>query len=209
MLENYNTQSSKQQQCNQGAAVPGNDNFVTSGRKVTLSISETLPESANVGGGSTGLTANQISRSNRASKVGTLGQMTTLVLGGKERSVSSRRGSAPSRVSLFTAVKRQGPAGIDSANRTKRHFDGSKYIYQPHLALTNLDSRVIEACPCEQKAQAYWSQALRKSPKASVLKACPQRQAHNAQHHPGDYLAKARAKDLHLVNDSLAGGVFA
>jgi hypothetical protein len=209
MLENYNTQSSKQQQGNQGAAVPGNDNLVTGRRKVTLNISEALPEPTNVGGGSTRLTANQIARSNRAGKVGSLGQMASLVLGGKEGSVPSRRGSAPSRVSLFTAVKRQGPAGIDAANRTKWYIDGSKYIYQPHFAPTNLDSGVIEASPGEQKAQAYWSQALRKTPKASFLKTRPQRQAQNAQHHPGDYLAKARAKDLHLVNDSLARGVFA
>jgi hypothetical protein len=209
MLENYNTQSSKQHQRNQSAAVPSNDNLFTGNRKVTLSIPEAFPEPTNVGGGSTGLTANQVTRPNCASKVGALRQMTSLVFGGKERSVSSRRGSTPSRVFLFATVKSQSPAGVDSADFTKWHFDGSKYIYQPHLALTNLDSRVIEASPGEQQAQAYWSQALRKTQKASILKACPQRQAQNAQHHPGDYLAKARAKDLHLVNDSLAGGVFA
>ena len=209
MLENYNTQSSKQHQGNQGAAVPGYDNLVTVVRKVTLNIPETFPKPANVGSGSTGLTADQVSRSNRASKVGALGQMAPLVFGGKERSVSARSGSAPSRVFLFATVKSQSPAGVDSADFTKWYFDGSKHIHQPHLALTNLDSGVIEASPGEQKHQAHWSQALRKSPKSSFLKACPQRQAQNAQHHPGDYLAKARAKDLHLVNDSLAGGVFA
>ena len=209
MLEDYNTQSSKQQKGNQGASVPGNDYWLTDTWKVARNIPQVLPEPTNVGGGSTGLATNQVSRSNRASQIGAFGQMATLVFGGKERSVSSRSGSTPSRVSLFAAVKRQGPTRVDSTNGTKRYFDGSKDIYESDLALTNRNLRVVETRPGKQKAQAHWSQALGKAPKTSFFNTCPQCQDHDAQYYPGDYLAKARAKDLHLVNDSLAGGVFA
>jgi hypothetical protein len=209
MLENYNTQSGKKQQGNQGAAVPRNNYWLTDTWKVARSIPQVLPEPTNVGGGSTRLATNQVSRSNRASQIGTLWQMASLVLGGEERSVSSRCSSTPSRVSLFTAVKRQSPAGVDSTNGTKRYFDGSKDIYQSDLALTNLNLRVVETRPGQQKAQSHWGQALGKAPKASFFDTCPHCQDHDSQYHPGDYLAKARAKDLHLVNDSLAGGVFA
>ena len=209
MLENYNTQSDKQQQGNQGAAMPSNGYWFTDTWKVARNIPQVLPEPTNVGGGSTRFTANQISRSNRAGQIGAFGQMATLVLGGEERSVSSRCGSTPSRVSLFTAVKRQGPTSVDSTDGTQRYFDGSKDIYEPDLALTNLNLGVVETRPGEQKAHAHRSQALGKAPKARFFDACPQCQDHDSQYHPGDYLAKARAKDLHLVNDSLAGGVFA
>ena len=209
MLENYNTQSDKQQQGNQGAAVPSNDYWLTDSWKVSRNIPQVLPEPTNVGGGSTRLTANQIPRSNRASQIGAFGQMATLVLGCKKRSVSSRRRSTPSGVSLFTAVERQSPTSVDSTNGTKRYFDGSKDIYESDLALTNLNLGVVEASPGKQKAEAHWGQALGKAPKASFFDTCPECQDHDSQYHPGDYLAKARAKDLHLVNDSLAGGVFA
>jgi hypothetical protein len=209
MLENYNTQPGKQQQGNQGAAVPRNNYWLTDTWKVSRDIPQVLPEPTNVGGGSTRFTANQIARSNRAGQIGAFGQMATLVLGGKERSVSARCGSTPSRVSLFTAVKSQSPTRVDSTNGTKRYFDGSKDINESDLALTNLNPRIVETRPGKQKAQPNWGQALGKAPKTSFFDACPQCQDHDSQHHPGDYLAKARAKDLHLVNDSLAGGVFA
>ena len=209
MLENYNTQSREQQQGNQSASVPSNNYWPTDTREVTRCVPQALPEPTNVGGGSTRLTAEQIARPNRAGQIGTLGQMASLVLGCKERSVSSRCGSTPSGVSLFAAVKSQRPPSVDSTNGTKRYFDGSKDIYQSDLALTNLNLRVVETSPGKQKAQPNWGQALGKAPKASFFDTCPECQDHDSQYHPGDYLAKARAKDLHLVNDSLAGGVFA
>ena len=209
MLENYNTQSGKQQQGNQGASVPSNDHWLTDTWKVARNIPQVLPEPTNVGGGSTRLATNQIARSNRASQIGAFGQMATLVLGGKERSVSSRRRSAPSGVSLFTAVERQSPTSVDSTDGTNGYFDGSKDIYESDLALTNLNLGVVEPRPGKQKAEAHRGQALGKAPRASFFDTCPQCQDHDSQCHPGDYLAKARAKDLHLVNDSLAGGVFA
>lgn len=209
MLKNYNTQSSKQHKGNQGASVPGNDYWLTGAGKVSLGISQALPEPTYVGGWSTGFTANQIARSNRAGQVSALGQMASLVFGGKERRVPSGSGSTPSRVSLFSAVQSQGPTGIDSTYRTKRYLDGSKDIYESDLALTNLNLWVVEARPNQKHAQGHWSKTLGNTPEAGGFVARPKGESHDAQHHPGDYLAEARAKDLHLVNDSLARGVFA
>ena len=64
-------------------------------------VSTLLPESSDVGCGSSGVAANEISWSNGSGDVGALGEVLSLVAGGKDAAVATRSWSTPGRYLAF------------------------------------------------------------------------------------------------------------
>ena len=76
-------------------------------------VSTLLPESSDVGCGSSGVAANEISWSNGSRDVGAFGEMLSLVAGGKDAAVATGSWSTPRRYPAFICGDCQRPAGVD------------------------------------------------------------------------------------------------
>ena len=72
-----------------------------------------LPESSDVGSGSSGFAADEISWSNGSGDVGALGEVLSLVAGGKDAAVATRSWSTPGRYLAFICGDCERPAGVD------------------------------------------------------------------------------------------------
>ena len=72
-----------------------------------------LPESSDVGSGSSGFAADEISWSNGSGDVGALGEVLSLVAGGKDAAVATRSWSSPGRYFAFVGGDCKRPAGVD------------------------------------------------------------------------------------------------
>ncbi len=73
-------------------------------------VSTLLPESSDVG---CGFAADEISWSNGSGDVGALGEMLSLVAGGKDAAVATRSWSTPGRYFAFICGDCERPAGVD------------------------------------------------------------------------------------------------
>ena len=76
-------------------------------------VSTLLPESSDVGSGSSGFAADEISWSNGSGDVGALGEVLSLVAGGKDAAVATGSWSTPGRYFAFTCGDCERPAGVD------------------------------------------------------------------------------------------------
>jgi len=72
-----------------------------------------LPESSDVGSGSSGFAADEISWSNGSGDVGALGEVLSLVAGGKDAAVATGSWSTPCRYFAFICGDCERPAGVD------------------------------------------------------------------------------------------------
>ena len=78
-----------------------------------IQTSPLLPESSDVGSGSSGFAADEISWSNGSGDVGALGEVLSLVAGGKDAAVATRSWSTPGRYLAFICGDCECPAGVD------------------------------------------------------------------------------------------------
>jgi len=76
-------------------------------------VSTLLPESSDVGSGSSGVAADEISWSNGSGDVGALGEVLSLVAGGKDAAVATRSWSTPGRYFAFICSDCERPSGVD------------------------------------------------------------------------------------------------
>ena len=76
-------------------------------------VSTLLPESSDVGCSSSGVAANEITWSNGSRDVGALGEVLSLVAGGKDAAVATRSWSSPGRYFAFVGGDCERPAGVD------------------------------------------------------------------------------------------------
>ena len=76
-------------------------------------VSTLLPESSDVGCGSSGVAANEISWSNGSRDVGAFGEMLSLVARGKYAAVATGSWSTPGRYFAFICGDCERPAGVD------------------------------------------------------------------------------------------------
>ena len=76
-------------------------------------VSTLLPESSDVSSCSSGVAANEISWSNGSGDVGALGEMLSLVAGGKDAAVATGSWSTPGRYFAFICGDCERPAGVD------------------------------------------------------------------------------------------------
>jgi len=76
-------------------------------------VSMLFPESSDVGCGSSGIAANEISWSNGSRDVGAFGEMLSLVARGKDAAVATRSWSSPGRYFAFVGGDCERPAGVD------------------------------------------------------------------------------------------------
>jgi len=76
-------------------------------------VSTLLPKSSDVGCGSSGVAANEISWSNGSGDVGAFGEMLSLVAGGKDAAVATRSWSTPGSYFAFVGGDCERPAGVD------------------------------------------------------------------------------------------------
>lgn len=197
--------TSEQHQNQNGFGVPMGLNLGTS---VNL-VSNWLPQPSNGCCGSSRVGGHQIARSNGSSQVATLWKVSTLVLGGKERSVATRGNRTPCRVLLASNKQSQCPTGINSTNRIDWNLEGSENVDEQYLALANFNPRPIEHRPNGKNHQAGWGQAQCHTPESRFCVAGTKCQQHDGGNYPGNCFAEAGSKDLHIANDSLAPGVFA
>ena len=204
MLESQR-KTREQNQNQNGFGVPMGLNL---GASVNL-VSDWLPQGSDGCCGGTRGSGHQISGPNGSSQVATFRKVSSLVFGGKERSVTTRCNSTPGRVFLASNKQGQGPTGVNAANRIDWHFKGSENIDQQKLALANFNAGSIERRPNRKNHQAGWDQAQRKAPEARFGIAGTKRKQHDGGNYPGNCFTETRSKDLHIANDSLAPGVFA
>ena len=76
-------------------------------------VSTLLPKSSDVGCGSSGVAANEISWSNGSGDVGAFGEMLSLVAEGKDAAVATRSWSTPGSYFAFVGGDCERPAGVD------------------------------------------------------------------------------------------------
>ena len=76
-------------------------------------VSTLLPKSSDVGCGSSGVAANEISWSNGSRDVGAFGEVLPLVAGGKDAAVATRSWSTQGRYLAFICGNCERPAGVD------------------------------------------------------------------------------------------------
>ena len=76
-------------------------------------VSTLLPESSDVGCGSSGVAANEISWSNGSRDVGAFGEMLSLVAGGKDAAVATRSWSTPGSYFAFVGGDCERPTGVN------------------------------------------------------------------------------------------------
>ena len=76
-------------------------------------VSMLFPESSDVGCGSSGVAANEISWSNGSRDVGALGEVLSLVAGGKDAAVATRSWSTPGSYFAFICGDCERPASVD------------------------------------------------------------------------------------------------
>lgn len=209
MLERSDSHSNQHTESHQGARVPLDRSFELTASGDFCTVSSCLPEPSDIGSGSAGIGVDEVSGSNGASQVGALRQVSTLILGGKEGSVSAGCCSTPGGELLAGGEKRQRPAGIDALDGTKRDVDGSKDIHQSNLFFTDLNPGVMKTSPNQKGHQCCGGDAHGNTPESALQVAGKKSQQHDQANNPGDDLAKTGSKDLHVNNDSLATGVFA
>jgi len=138
LVENNKVQNHQSTKASQLAEVPGDNNLSVFLEGTCISL--LLPVAANGRSSSTGISADEISRSNGAGEVGALGQMLTLLSAGEDAGVSSRCGCRPAADALATVeVERKSPARVDSCDLLHGDLEGSNHVLDYNLVFTHLN----------------------------------------------------------------------
>lgn len=87
-----------------------------------------FPEPSDVSGRGSRVTADQVTGSNGASKVGALGKVRTLIFGCKDAAVTTRGWSTPSAVSGFFGEQGQRPFGVNAFDCREAHIVSSQNV---------------------------------------------------------------------------------
>ena len=138
LVENNKVQNHQCTKASQLAEVPSDSDFgiFLDGASVSL----LFPVAANGGCSSTGIGADQISRSHGAGEVGALGQMLTLLTASEDACVSSRCSCRPAGDALAAfEVERKSPAGVDSCDPLHGHLEGSEHVLDYNFVFTHLN----------------------------------------------------------------------
>ena len=138
LVENNKVQYHQRTKASQLAEVPGDSDFgiFLDGASVSL----LFPVAANRRRSSTGIGADQISRSNGASEVSALGQVLTLLAACKDAGVSSGCGCGPASDAFTTfEVESKSPAGVDSCDLLHGNLEGSYDVLDYNFVFTHLN----------------------------------------------------------------------
>ncbi len=138
LVENNKVQNHQSSKAGQLAEVPSDNDFgiFLEGASVSL----LFPVTANGRRSSTGIGADQISRSNGAGEVGALGQMLTLLTASEDAGVSSGCSCRPTGDAFTTfEVESKSPAGIDSCDFLHGNPEGSNDVLDHNLVFTDLN----------------------------------------------------------------------
>lgn len=138
LVENQKVQNHQRAKASQLAEVPGDSDFGIFFERATISL--LFPVAANGGCSSTGIGADQISRSHGASEVSALGQMLTLFSAREDAGVSSGCRCRPAGDALAVLeVNSQSPAGVDSCDLLHGNLEGPKHVLDYNLVFTDLN----------------------------------------------------------------------
>ena len=158
---------------------------------------------------STRVAGDQIAWSHGAGKVGAFRKVSSLILGGKDGSVSSWSAGAPGGVFLFTGKQGQCPTGVNPCNCTPGNVEGSENISESYPALINLHP----GKPKEQNHKVTNESHARQHAEATLGAFGSEnhteyqgQQQHDAN---GQNAAEFRSKNLHDSNHLVSKGVFA
>ena len=161
------------------------------------------------GGRSPRVSVDQIAWPYGAEQVTGLGQVFTLILGGKECCVPARSWCTPGNVFAALGVNLESPAGIDSFDGAEGDSVASEDVYESNRVFIEANFWIEKENPGELAKQQSSRQALNQSPKTKLGKGLPQSKTQHKPHRYGQALAKLRSENLHPHNDSLTTGVFA
>ena len=172
-------------------------------------VSLGFPKTPNNSSRSTRVAGDQVSWSNGAGKVGAFRKVSTLILSGKDRSVSTWSAGAPGVVFLFTGEQGQCPTGVNPCDCTPGNIKGSKNISESHSALINFHP----GKPKEQNHKVTNKYHARQHAEATLGAFGSENHAdykgqeqHDAN---GQNAAEFRSKNLHDSNHPVSKGVFA
>jgi hypothetical protein len=157
LVENNKVQNHQGSKASQLAEVPGDNDlsFFLEGSSISL----LLPVSADGRRRSTGVGADEISRSDGSGEIGTLGQVLTLLTTSEDAGVSSRCSCRPAGDALATfEIERKRPAGVDSCDSLHGNLEGSNHVLDYNFVFTHLNSRKPkEHQGAKDNGQHQWS----------------------------------------------------
>ena len=138
LVENNKVQNHEGSKASQLAEVPGDNDlsFFLEGSSISL----LLPVSADGRRRSTGVGADEISRSDGSGEIGTLGQVLTLLTTSEDAGVSSGCSCRPAGDALATfEVEGKSPAGVNSCDSLHGNPEGSNHVLDYNLVFTDLN----------------------------------------------------------------------
>lgn len=162
-----------------------------------------FPDSSDVSGSGTRITAYQISRANRATQIGGFGKVSTLIPGGENSAVPAGGGSTPSGIFLSVSNQGQGVLGVNQLNCIPGDVVRSKDIYDSHPTLVNFDSGNPIETGYQGNHESNWWNADCKRPKTIGEPNPAQGYGQDKGNQQSDYLTESGFEDLHHTNLSL------
>ncbi len=157
LVENNKVQNHQRSKASQLAEVPGDSDLGIFFQGASVSL--LFPVAANGRRSSTGIGADEVSRSHGASEVGALGQMLTLLTASEDACVSSGCSCRPAGDALATfEVERKSPAGVDSCDLLHGNLEGSNHVLDYNLVFTDLNpGKPKEHQGAKDYGQNQWS----------------------------------------------------
>jgi len=195
MLERQGSNQGKRDDRRNGPKVPGR----VDARNQILPLSF-LPTVSDYSRRGSGLTSDKISRPYGASQVSGVGEMLSLILGGKEGCVASRSRRSPSRVFLLANKNCERIASVNSINCAPRDVVTSNQVNDSHSAIVDFHSRQPKHyCAAINQECREWNRPESASyPKISCKN--NQGQGHDESDEDGNYPAESGPKNLHDSN---------
>ena len=164
-----------------------------------LTVSSLLPESADVGGGSARVTADEVSRPHGSSEISALRQVRSLISRGKDAAVAAGRGSSPGAVPGFVSEESERPLGVNSLDGAQADSVAPQNVLNLNLVLRDADLWRVEGYQGKvAKEQGGWQAHNRHgNPSAQQGNHPAEKQDTNCcgSQHSGE----SRTEDLHVT----------